>query len=250
MKIVPALLALCASSAFAIAQTDVQTARAGTPGLTYDLNAVVVVGNQDTVGSSSVASFFVRDSMDSFGAINIFLSQGDFDALGLQLGDVLDITAGTLDAFNGFAELTFPGSIAFSSGTPSVGAGAVAVSSADLQDGSGTAEGLESQRISVTASAAAGDVGTAWAGGTNYVFNDGANDFTVRVATSDIADYLNLNYGNIGAGPLALEGIFGQFDSADQGTGYQLLLNDVVPSPASAALLGLGGLVATRRRRG
>ncbi|MFT5424537.1 MAG: hypothetical protein ACI89L_002332 [Phycisphaerales bacterium] len=249
MKIVLAAIALCAGSAVAVAQTDVQTAQAGTIGLTYDLNSVVVVGNMDTVGSGSVASFFVRDTKSAFGAINIFLGQGDFDALGLQLGDVLDIVAGTRDSFNGFSELTFPASVTASAGAAPTNHAPIATSAADYQNLSATAEGLESQRVGVSASFAdAGDVGTAWAGFTNYTFNDGLGSFfTARVATNEIADRLNGQYGNIGAGPLDLVGIFGQYSPGDDGTGYQLLL---APSPSSVALLGLGGLVATRRRRG
>ncbi|MFG0306889.1 MAG: hypothetical protein ACF8Q5_11820 [Phycisphaerales bacterium JB040] len=244
MKYAVATLALCAGAAVA---TPVQDARNGAPGTFWDIPSGVVLNNFDTVNSGSVASFFIRDTTDPFGAINIFLSQGDYDLLGLQVGDVVSITQGERDAFNGFAELTFPSAVSL------IGSGgdasAIAITGADLQNGAATAEGLESQRVGVTAMAAASDVGNNWASGTNYTFTDGFGSFTVRVATQQIADFLNANYGPISAGPLEIEGIFGQFDSTGGTSGYQLLIQDVVPTPATATLLGLGGLIASRRRR-
>ena len=129
----------------------------------------------------------------------------------------------------------------------------MATTTADYQDASGTAEGLESMLVSLN------DVSFADAGGTfngsqNYTVTDGVNDVTVRVSTGD----LDLVGTTIPTGQYNLTGIFSQFDGSDpRDGGYQLLLRSTAdiepvsrtgnngPSPA----LGLGALAARRKRK-
>ncbi|MCA9304857.1 MAG: PPC domain-containing protein [Phycisphaerales bacterium] len=76
-----------------------------------------------------------------------------------------------------------------------------------------------------------------------YVWGDNAATVLLGSSTST-SDNEQVSVAGLAAGTyyISVDGWFGDSNS------YKLQLNGV-PTPASAALLGLGGLVATRRRR-
>jgi len=103
----------------------------------------------------------------------------------------------------------------------------------------------------------------------SYLFADGGADFWAAAAAIGVGDGVNIpnaTYAASGAGSgtaLAMDATFAGLSSAGS---WSLTVSDLesgdtgtiasanvsirtIPSPAAAALLGLGGLVATRRRR-
>ena len=260
MKTLYSSLALALAVAFSASQAHAQipvaniaAARALGSGVAVSIPDVVVSSDVDTVNSTSVASIHIQDAT---GGLNITgFESGEIDILmaqGATTGNQIDIT-GTLSSFNGILQLTgFSASPALNvdnlDGFVGVPAPAV-VTTADLQDGSGTAESFESELVllqNVTFTS-----GGSFGGSANFTVTDGSLNATVRVGTTS-----NSLVGTaIPAGPVNITGIFSQFDSSNPfDSGYQIQLLGVdsitaVPEPATAmlAVFGIMGCMVRRR---
>ena len=218
---------------------------AGTP---VRLCNVVLSSKTNLINTVSSKSFQIQDGsgMDGQSGLTVFgitaLIDGQFG--GVTEGDQIDIQ-GTTGAFNGLLQLqTAPAkALALSRIDGPVGVPApVAVTGADFQEASPTAEGFESEivQLSCVIFQQTGN----FAGATNYTVSDGMNMVTVRVSTVAQTDIIGQP---IPAGPVTLTGIFSQFDgSAMPDGGYQLQLRTIAdintsPScgtPAACCLAG------------
>jgi len=95
------------------------------------------------------------------------------------------------------------------------------------------------------------DAGSAIPFGTGtYSITDGTNTVDFRIQTDEIRDALVAQVGsNFPSGPVDITGVLTQFTFGAADEGFQIIPLTTTPAPASLALLGLGGLVASRRRR-
>ncbi len=216
---------------------DIATARAGGIDQLVTLDNVVVSNTTDLIGSSSVKNVHVQDAT---GGITVFGDNAVIDALGLTAGDQITIT-GYTDEFNGLFELVdeapdqSTGNLVVNTNSGNIGIPLpIDITVTDLQDGSGTAEGLESKLVKLTG-VTFNDAGGTFSGFTNYTVDDGGTTATIRVSTND----LDLVGETIPAGSVDVVGIFSQFDSSDpRDGGYQILIrsiNDIVSAGGNFA---------------
>lgn len=200
-------------------------ARAAANGTMLTLGNVIVTETTDLVSSSNFKSFTVQDMSGTGGddrGLTIFGANADIDAILAQapMGSILSLS-GTTTTFNGLLE--FGGALTVNQvcGTTALPA-PVAITTADLQDSSPTAEAYESVRVTLSC-VTFNDAGMTFASGTNYTVTDSGLSQTaiVRVATAD----LDLVGQTIPSGPVAITGVLSQFDSSDpRDGGYQLLV--------------------------
>jgi len=199
-----------------------------TDGAPITVADVVIVSTDDLISSSASKSITVQDMSGPAGAargITVFGPNADIDAiLGVAgPGSILSIS-GELDVYNGLNELSFITGYHVCGNVTSVPA-PIAITTTDMQDGSATAEGLESVRV--TLSCVEFDLaGNTFAGGTNYTVTEQGGGLTavVRVPTSA----LPIVGQTIPAGGVSITGILAQFDASDpRDGGYQLLVSSL-----------------------
>lgn len=215
-------------------------ARALPVGTPIRLCNVVLSSKTNLINAASSKSFQIQDTsgMDGQSAVTVFgptaLVDGQFGSV--SEGDQIDIQ-GTTALFNGVIELgTAPAKLLQLSRNdgPSGVPAPVAVTSADFQNGSPTAENFESEivRLSCVVFQQTG----MFAAATNYTVSDGTGMVTVRVSAATQTDIIGQP---IPTGPVTITGIHSQSDSSAAGTNnYQLLLRkltDINTSPSCGA---------------
>lgn len=191
-------------------------ARALAPGSTVTIENVRLISDIDLVNSTSFRDVEVDDAT---GALTIFGGNAAMDTLlaGVTVGDRFTLT-GVTGNFNGKFQIGTPFS-AENIQDLNLPIASVRTVATDYQDGSATAEGLESRlvRIGPVSFVDSGN----FAGLTNYTLTDGFLNVVSRVS-SGLQDLVG---DQIPTGPVFAYGIFGQFDSTDpRDGGYQLLL--------------------------
>lgn len=203
---------------------NIEQAKAAPVGTPMTLSNVVVVETTDLIGSPNSKSMTVQDMSGPLGddrGITIFGPNAVLDPILAQVvpGAILNVS-GERGEFNGLAQLSFVTDFSvceLSTNIPPP----VAISVADMQAGSATAEALESVQVTL-ACVQFNDAGGIFAAGTSYtVFDvDSPQTATLRIQTSD----LDLVGQPIPAGPVAITGILSQFDSTPPfDAGYQIL---------------------------
>lgn len=199
----------------------IEQAKAATNGDPIFVKNVVVTETTDLVSGTSFKSFTVQDMSGAGGAdrgITVFGSNLEIDTILGQVvpGSIVSINGARSD-FNGLIELGSVSNIHVcgSTSVPSP----VAITTSDMQEGSLTAEALES--VLVTLSCVTFDTAGVFAVG-NYPVSDVITGETalVRVQTSA----LDLVGQPIPTGAVEVTGILSQFDNTiPQDGGYQLL---------------------------
>ncbi|MCB9862514.1 MAG: hypothetical protein H6820_04090, partial [Phycisphaerales bacterium] len=172
---------------------------------------VVIVSTTDLISSANSKSITVQDMSGPAGAargITVFGPNADIDAIlgAAGPGSIISIS-GELDIFSGLNELSFITGYQICGNTTSVPA-PIAITTADMQDGSATAEGLESVLVTLSC-VEFNDAGNTFAGGTNYTVTEqgGSQTAVVRLATAS----LDLVGQTIPTGGVAVTGILSQF---------------------------------------
>lgn len=214
---VTALLLLSAATATAGTVADAKTQPIGTE---VTIENLVITSTTDLISSTSSKNFHAQDAT---GGITIYGSNAAIDALLAVAGEGDEVTlTGKVDIFNGLFEIDLydgPATI-IKTGSPGIPA-PTAVTVADFQEGSATAEGFESMLVKLNnvVFLASGTFGVG-----NYnvaAFGTTTPVAVVRVSTSA----LNLVGQPIPGGACNLTGIFSQYDTTDpRNGGYQLLL--------------------------
>lgn len=226
-------------------------AKAAGPGLGATIENVTITNLTDLIAFGGLISFNVEDPT---GGITIIADPASDVTAGLALGDVVNIT-GTTTEFNSLFQIDETQStptpfMLTDTGVDNLPVIPTSISTADLLDGSATAEGLESRLVSLAGVSflpgGPSEPGDPFVGVINYTVSDGVNDVTARVSTDDIATAL----GNVPVGTVDLIGVFGQFSSSDPNAGYQMLITSIVPEPGSLGMLALSllGMLCLRRK--
>lgn len=219
----------CAAGACDVLLT-IEAAKAAATGAEITISNVVVTEITDLVNSANSKSITVQDLSGTGGAdrgFSLFGPNADIDAIlaVASPGSIISIT-GERAEFSGLAQLSFITDFQVC-GSTSIAA-PVAITTADMQDGSTTAEELESVRVTLSC-VTFDDAGGTFAGGMNYTVTDviSSQTATVRIQTID----LDLVGQTIPAGQVAITGVLSQFDgSAPFDGGYQLMpvsINDI-----------------------
>ncbi|MCH7719556.1 MAG: hypothetical protein IH988_01015 [Planctomycetes bacterium] len=181
-----------------------------------NLCGVTITSTTDLIGAG-VKNFQLQDDT---GALAVFSGDADIDAL-LAVADEddkIDLVAVT-NFFCGLSEVSEPFAITLVEDE----AGAkdpVKITVLDMQDGSATAEALESKVVVLPdVTFVDGDCVTTFSGGFNYTVTSGDFEAIVRISTGD----LDMVGTVIPGGAVTLTGIFGQFDCSDPfDSGYQI----------------------------
>ncbi len=210
-------------------------ARSQPIGTEVTIENLVISSTTDLIGSTSSKNFHAQDAT---GGITIYGSNAAIDALlaVAGAGDQVTLT-GKIDVYNGLFEIDlYDGAATITkTGSPGIPAPA-AVTVADFQDNSPTAEGFESElvRLDNVVFLSSGTFGVG-----NYnvaAFGTTTPVAVVRISTSS----LDLVGQPIPGGACNLTGIFSQYDTSDPRTGgYQLLLRSMADieqlSPGASA---------------
>lgn len=252
-KSIFAVAAVAGLAMGASAQTIADARTAGN-NAQVDLNEVIIVNTTDTIASGASRALQLRDNT---GAITVFGSNANVEDFlgGRGVGDTISISNMTTGSFNGLFQLqanTAGWEVETTSNSLGLDTDPVMAGIEDFQDFAPNAEGFESDLVRLNGVSFV-DAGDTFQGTQNYTVTDGNLNVTVRIPTGDN----DLIGTTIPSGTWDLVGIFSQFDTSrpepgEPGTGYQLLLRgsgDVIPAPGAMALLGMGGLLAIRRRR-
>lgn len=225
-------------------------ARALPVGSRVKLCNVIISSTTDLIQSGTVKSFQIEDSSGAGGrsGLTVFGSNELIDLIlsGAGEGTQIDVQ-GVTNQFNGLLELE-DGSLPLRRITlgGNVGASApVAVTTTDFQNLSPTAEGLESEIVTLSCVTFL-DAGGTFIGGlatSNYVVTDGVGFATVRISSNQ----LDFHGMTIPSGPVTITGVFSQSDTAAPfDSNYQLLprilsdLNDM-PNCGAVGACCLGG---------
>jgi Family of unknown function (DUF5689) len=204
---------------------DTKSASDGDPITVAD---VVIVSTTDLISSANSKSFTVQDMSGTAGAyrgITVFGPNADIDEIlgAAGPGSIISIS-GELDVFSGLNELSFLTGYQICGSTTTVPS-PVAITAANMQDGSALAEALESVLVTLSC-VEFNDAGGSFAGGANYTVTDPNSTLSavVRVATAS----LDLVGQPIPTGGVAVTGILSQFDGSDpRDGGYQLLVRSI-----------------------
>ncbi|MFQ5423805.1 MAG: hypothetical protein ACE5F9_07475 [Phycisphaerae bacterium] len=236
---------LCSSNPCALTCSTIANARAGVDGTPFQLCTVVVGSTTDLVNSAASKNFHIQTTTTGGPGITVFgsniLIDGILNGVDGTAGTADDIVPGSVitiegatSSFNGLLELTNSPRALVLVGPPVLGGPAptpVAITAADLADGSPTAEGLESVLVTMGCVVFLDGNGvTTFQPQTNYVVTDGTNFATVRIAAA-----LPFLIGTpLPVGPVDVSGVVSQFDpSVPQNGGYNLLPRgpaDIVPA--------------------
>lgn len=218
--------------------STIAEAKAAGPDVGVRLCEVVVASITDLVSSANSKSFTVQDAT---GGITVYGTNEDIDGLltGIVEGDAVTLE-GMTGEFASLFQLNSP--FTFISDDGFVGVPTpITATSADFQDGSPTAEGLESMLVRVECVYFA-DAGGTFEGMTDYAVTDATGAFVVRVATNE----LNLVGTTIPTSPIDVVGVLSQYDFEEGTSGYQLQLRstaDLIPNagcpdPSGACCVG------------
>lgn len=222
--------------AVAVLALTVGAARAGTiaeakthaAGETVTIDSAVITSTTDLINSSSSDSMYIQDET---GGVTVYGSPAAIGAI-LAIageGDAISIT-GKVVIYNGLFELGVPFTNVVKLGHPGVPA-PIEVTVADFQDGSPTAEALESMLVKLT-NVVFTQAGT-FAYNVNYRVKDADNPGPTPTAVTRVSTtQLNLNAEPIPTVAVDLVGIFSQYNASNPAAGYQLLLRskaDVLP---------------------
>lgn len=209
-------------------------------------------GYTDILTGVTITSIFtdILHIQDNTGAMQVYdplktvqLKIGQAFGAVSPIGCNVDLVGSSL-TFKGVFELNISQAVALSVGAPPT---PLDVMSADFQDGSGTAEGLESKLVKLH-NVVFDSSGTFTGGSDNLVTGNGLKT-NIRIYNSSV----DLVGTSIPSGPVNITGIFHQF-SDDPSKGYRLLVrsaSDIEPVPEPGTMVALASAVAilSRRRR-
>lgn len=195
----------------------------------------VITSTEDLIGSAGSKIIYIVElggqNVDSTGYA-IFGPNATIDGILTQAGegDSIDI-AGMTSSFSGAAQMDFAQLLAVNGfvGVPTP----ITITAADAQDGSATAEALESKLVTIECVEFV-EAGGTFASGTNYNLtpDSGTTTVTMRIQRFD----QDLVGQPIPSGPVTMTAVFSQFDNfgGNPTGGYQLLprtLSDIDDSP-------------------
>ena len=197
-----------------VGDSTIAQARAGGTGKAVRLKDVVVSSLTDLESSAAEMSFQFQDAT---GGITVRGGNAVIQDLQSHFAAGDQITfEGVTGSGGGLFELGAPLAFVVNSGPVGVPTPAT-VSATDFEDGSGTAEGLESTLVQVLC--ARFSVTGSFAADTSYVATDAAGGFTVHIAAG-----LDFVGAPIPGGSVNLTGVFSQYDpNSPFDGGYRLM---------------------------